>query len=134
MKTLKNICFVIFDSCLTCSGIVLAQNINTVNRSFILQKKALRTMNFKGQLFHTRSLFFKNNILKFGGKITSENIFFINKSTNRQLPPIFYDWFTLSGNLRRYQTCWSVNGHLNRPIFWIQKYGRFSSIASALYS
>ena len=41
-------------------------------------------MNFKDQLFHSSPLFSSNNILKFGDKITSENILFISKSINRQ--------------------------------------------------
>ena len=62
MKTLRNICYAIFDSHLTYSCIVWAQNINTVNRLIILQKKALRIMNFKDQLFHSSPLFSENNI------------------------------------------------------------------------
>ena len=121
MKTLRNICYAIFDSHLTYFCIVWAQNINTVNRLIILQKKALRIMNFKDQLFHSSPLFSENNILKFIDKITLENILFVNKSINRQVPPIFYDWFTFSGNLHRYETCWSVNDHLNIPTFQTQK-------------
>ena len=133
MKTLRNICFAIFDSQLTYC-IVWAQNINTVNRSIILQKKALRIMNFKDQLFHSSSLFSENNILKFGVIVTLENILFVNKSINRQVPHIFYDWFTFSGNLHKCETCWSVNDHLNIPTFRIQKYGHFSITASSIYS
>ena len=55
-------------------------------------------------------------------KNTLQNILFVNKSINRQVPPIFYDWFTFSGNLHRYETCWSVNDHLNILIFWTQKH------------
>ena len=70
MKTLRNIYYTIFDSHLTYSCIVWAQNINTVNRLIILQKKVLRIMNFKDQLFHSSPLFSENNILKFSEKIT----------------------------------------------------------------
>ena len=116
MKTLRNMYFAIFDPHLTYSCIVWVQNINTVNRLIILQKKALRIMNFK-ELFHSSPLFSENNILKFSDKITLKNILFVNKSINRQVPPIFYDWFTFSGDLHRYETCWSVNDHLNIPTF-----------------
>ena len=68
MKTLRNIYFAIFDSHLSYSCIVWAQNINTVRRLIILQKKALPIMNFKDQLFHSSPLFSSNNILKFGDK------------------------------------------------------------------
>ena len=102
MKTLRNIYYAIFDSHLTCSCIVWAQNINKVNRLIILQKKALRIMNFKDQLFHSSSLFSENIIVNFLDQITLENILFVNKSIKRQVPPIFYDCFTFSGDLHRY--------------------------------
>ena len=117
MKTLRNIYYAIFDSHLNYSCIDSTQNINAVNRLIILQKKALRIMNFKDQLFHSSPLFSENNILKFTDKITLENILFVNKSINRQVPLIFYDWFTFSGDLHRYETCWSVTDHLNIPTF-----------------
>ena len=91
MKTLRNIYDTIFDSHLTYSCIVWGQNINAVNRLIILQNNALCIMNFKDQLFHSCPLFPENNILKFIDKITLENILFVNKSINRQVPPIFYD-------------------------------------------
>ena len=117
MKTLRNIYYAIFDFHLNYSCIDSAQNINAVNRLIILQKKALRIMNFKDQLFHSSPPFSENNILKFTDKITLENILFVNKSINRQVPLIFYDWFTFSGDLHRCETCWSVTDHLNIPTF-----------------
>ena len=108
MKTLRNIYYALFNSYLTYSCIVWDQSINIVNRLIILQKNALCIMNFKGQLFHSSPLFFENNILKFIDKITLENIRFVNKSINRQMPPVLYDCFTFSGDLDRYETCWSV--------------------------
>ena len=50
------------------------------------------------------------------------------------MPPIFYDWFTFSEDLHRYETCWSGNDHLNIPTFRTQKYGHFSISASTIYS
>ena len=134
MKTLRNIQYTIFDSHLTYSCIVWAQNINTDNRLIILQKKALRIRNFKDQLFHSSPLFSGNNILKFIDKITLVTILFVNKSMNRQVPPILYDRFTFSEKLHRYETCWSVTDHLNMTTFWTQKYGSFSMRASTIYS
>ena len=134
LKTLRNVYYAIFDSHLTYSCIVWTQKINTVNRLIIIQKKALRIINFKDQLFHSTPLFSENNILKFIDKITLENILFFNKSINRQVPPIFYDWFTFSGNLYRCETCWFVTDHLIMPTFWTQMHGRFSRRASTIYS
>ena len=90
-------------------------------------------MHFKDQLFHSSPLFSENTILKFTDKITLGNILFVNKSINRQVPPIFYDWFTFSGDLHSYETCWSVTDHLNIPTFWTQNYGHFSMRASTIY-
>ena len=131
---LVHIYFAIYDSHLSYSCIVWAQNVNTVRRLIILQKKALPIMNFKDQLSHSSPLCSSNNILKFGHKIMLENILFINKSISRQVPSTFYDWFTFSGNLHRYETCWSVTNHLNTPIFRTQKYSRFSIRANAIRS
>ena len=117
MKTLRNVYFAIFDSHLSYSYIVWAHNINTIRKLIIIQKKALQIINFKDQLFHSSSLFSSNNILKFGGKITLENIFFVSKSINMQVPSLFYDWFTFSGNLHSCETCWSVINHLNTLTF-----------------
>ena len=43
-------------------------------------------MNSKDQLFHSNPLFSSNNILKFGDENRSENILFVSKSINRQVP------------------------------------------------
>ena len=64
----------------------------------ILQRKALRIINFKEQLFHSSPLFSSNNVLKFGEKITLGKIIFVSKSINTQVCSIFNDWFTFSGN------------------------------------
>ena len=113
MKRLRNIYFAIFDSHLSYSCIVWAQNINTVRRFTILQKNGIGIMNFKYQLSYSLPFFSSNNILKFDEKITIENILFVSKTINRQVTPIFYAWFTFSGNLDRDKTCWSVTNHLN---------------------
>ena len=39
---------------------------------------------------------------------------------------MFYDWFTFSGDLHRYDTCWSINDNLNILTSRTQKYGRLS--------
>ena len=88
MKTLRSVYFAIFDSHQSYSCIVCSQNINTVRRLIILQKKALQIMNFKDQLFHSSPLFSSNNVFKFGNEITLENIIFVSKSINRQVPSI----------------------------------------------
>ena len=114
--------------------IFILENIITVRRLIIRQNKALRLMNFNDQLFHSSALFSSNNILKFGDKITLQNILFISKSINRQVPSIFYDWFTFSGNLYRYEMCWSVTNRMNISTFRTQKNDHFSIRESAIRS
>ena len=79
MKTLRNVYFAILDSHLSYCCIACAQNINTVRGLTIVQKKTLLP------------LFSSNNILKFGDKNTLENILFVSKSINKQVPSIFRD-------------------------------------------
>ena len=59
---------------------------------------------------------------------------FLSQSINRQVLSIFYDWFTFSENLHRYETCWSVANHLNILPSQTQKYDHFSIRASAIRS
>ena len=100
----------------------------------VLQKKALRIMNLKDQLFYSSPLFSSDNILKFVDKITLENIIFVSKFIRKQVPFTFNGWFTFSGNLHRYETCWSTTNHLSIPTFRTQKYVHFSIRASAIRS
>ena len=123
---LRNIYFAIFNSHLNYSCIAWVQNINTVKMLIILQKKALRIMHFRDQLFHSSPLSSLNNILKFGDRITLENIVFVRKCINRQVPSIFYDWFTFSGNF--------LTNHLNIPTFRSPKYDHFGIRAGAIRS
>ena len=50
------------------------------------------------------------------------------------MPSLFYDWFTLLGNLHRYETCWFVTDYISIQTFRTQKYGRFSVVASVIRS
>ena len=134
IKTLRNIYFAIFHSHLSYLCIVWARNVYTVRRLIILQKKALWIMNFRDQLFHSSPLFSSNNILKFGDKITLENILFDSISINMEVPSIFNGWLIFSEKLHRDETCQLASKHLNIPSFWIQIYGHFSIRANAICS
>ena len=54
----------------------------------ILQKKAVRVINFQPRNSHIGPLFKQNLILKFQDKICSENILFVNKSLNNLTPSV----------------------------------------------
>ena len=76
-KTLKSICHAIFESHLFYSCLVWAQNINSIKRLYILQKKSLWLMYFLNRNAHTAPRFKDSNILKFPDKIALENCIFI---------------------------------------------------------
>ena len=83
-------------------SIVWPQNINALNKLNIPKIKALPTNHgFYRPVTSLKPTIPENKILKFGDKMTLENILFVNKSINRQVSPIFYDWFTFSRNLHR---------------------------------
>ena len=82
LKILRSIYFAIFDSYLSYCCLVWAQNFSTIQQILILQKKAVKIINFQPRNFHTSSLFKQNSILKFQDKICLENILFVSKSLN----------------------------------------------------
>ena len=50
------------------------------------------------------------------------------------MPSICYDCVPFSGNLHKYETCWSVSDHLNIMTFSTQKYGRYRIRATTVDS
>ena len=89
LKILRCIYFAIFDSYLSYCCLVWSQNFSTIQRILILQKKAVRIIDFEPRNFHTSPLFKQNSILKFQDKICLENIVFVSKSLNNLSPSIF---------------------------------------------
>ena len=88
-KILRYIYFAIFDSHLSYCCLVWAQNFSSIKQILILQKKAVRIINFQPRNPHTSPLFKQNFILKFQDKICLENILFVSKSLNNLSPSIF---------------------------------------------
>ena len=76
-QTLKSIYYSLFESYFNYAMIVWAQNINSSNRLFLLQKKAIRIINFPPHLSHTNPLFSSTEIIKFYDKISIENTFLL---------------------------------------------------------
>ena len=88
-KILRSIYFAIFDSYLSYCCLVWAQNCSTIQRIVILQKKAIRIINFQPRNSHTSHLFKQSSVLKFQDKICLENILFVSKSLNNLSPSVF---------------------------------------------
>ena len=55
-KTLISVYHAIFDSHLNYASTVWGQRKSSINRVFTIQKKAIRTIHFKGKFHHTSSL------------------------------------------------------------------------------
>ena len=133
-KILRSIYFAIFESNLKYCSLVWAQHNNDINRLVILQKKALRIMNYQPQNSHTSPLFRKAAVLKFKDKINLENILFISKSINNLLPSLFNNWFVFSSDTHKYNTSWSSNDKLQKYSYRTNTYGKNSIIISAIES
>ena len=56
----------------------------------ILQKKAVRIINFQPRISHTKPLFKQSSILKFQDKICLGNILFVSKSLNNLSPSVIF--------------------------------------------
>ena len=82
--------------------IIWGQNVCTINRLFIIQKKALRLIHFKERNPHTAK------IVKLPDKIKIENCRFISKYVNNKLPTIFNSWFIFSSTFRNYETSFAA--------------------------
>ena len=133
-KILRSIYFAIFESNLNYCSLVWAQNYNVINRLVILQKKALRIMNYQPRNSHTSPLFRKAAVLKFKDKINLENILFISKSINNLLPSLFNNWFVFSSDTHKYNTSWSSDDKLQKYSYRTNTYGKNSIIISAIES
>ena len=134
LKILRSIYFAIFDSYLSYCCLVWAQNFSTIQRIIILQKKAVRIINFQPRNFHTSPLFKQNSILKFQDKICLENILFVSKSLNNLSPSIFNTWFSFSSDQHNYETSSSTQGNLMKLFYKTNRYGKYSITISAIGS
>ena len=127
-RVLKLIYYAIFYCHLNYANTVWGQNKNSINRLFLLEKKALRIISFECRNAHSNPLFYRHD------KIIIENGLFISKSINFNLPSIFNNWFTFSSDSHRYKTSCSLKGFLKVNIANTKKYGRGALINSAISS
>ena len=104
-----------FDSHINYANVKWGQNLHALSKIIMLQKKAFRIMNFQSRDSHSSPLFWSNHILKLEDKILIENIFFINKSFNILLCPIFKSWLTFCSDVHNYQTVSSTADKIFKP-------------------
>ena len=135
LKILRSIYFTIFDSYLSYCCLVWAQNCSTIQRILILQKKAVKIINFQPRNSHTSSLFKQNFILKFQDKICLENVLSVSRSLNNLTPSDFSTWFSVSSDQHEtYETSISTKGDLTKLFYKTNGYGKYSITVSAVES
>ena len=94
IKTLRSVYYAIFESHLCYASLVWAQNLNSVKRLYLLQKKSLRMIFFQKRNSHAGPLFKVSKILKSFDKTAPENCIFISKGYCLLIQTFF--WVTLS--------------------------------------
>ena len=99
IRVLKPTYHAIFDCYLNYTNLVWCQNKNSVNRLFVLQKKALIIIIFECRNAHSDSLFCQLEIVELHDKIIIENCLFISKSINFDLSSIFNYCFIFFSDL-----------------------------------
>ena len=129
---LKSIYYALFESHINYACIIWGQNISTINHLYILQKKALRIINFKEHNAHSSPLFHYSKIIKVADKVKIENCLFINKYTNNKLLSIFTNWFTFSSMSHNYQTSFASKGSLQIPSVQTTSYGKNGFVYSVI--
>ena len=106
-ETLRSIYLAIFQSHITYVCIAWAQVNNSLNRISLLQKKALRIMNFATFNAHTNLLFSDYKILKFADIVRIENCIFVRNCFVNNAFAIFLKHFKLTSESSHlsYQKC-----------------------------
>ena len=131
LKTLLSSCISYRDVMLKSNAMLWAmQCYCTIQWIVILQKKAIRIINFQPRNSHTSHLFKQSSILKFQDRICLENILFISKSLNNLSPSVFNTWFWFSSDQHNYETSSSTQGNLTKLFYKANKYGKYSIIVS----
>ena len=101
---LKSIYYALFEPHMNYACIIWVQNISTIKLINILQRKALRIINFKEHDALSSPLFYHSKITKIADEVKSDNCLVISKYTNNKLPSIFTNWFTFSSISHKYRT------------------------------
>ena len=120
--TLRTIYFAVFDSHINYVNLIWCQNLHSLNRTIIRQKKALKIMHFQSRDSHSNPLFRSNHIQKLEDNILTENIIFINKSFDDLLPPISKSWFRFCSDLNNYDRVSSTADKIFKPSYSTHSY------------
>ena len=99
---LKSIYYALFGLHINYDSIIWEQGISTVNRFYILQKKALRITNFKERNTYSSPVSHYSKVTQIADKVMID--------ANNNLRSIFTNWFPSSSVSHNYQTSFTSNG------------------------
>ena len=133
IKTLRSVYYAIIESHLCYASLVWAQNVSSIKRLHLLQKKFLRLMFFQSRNSHTGPLFKVSKILKSFNKTALENCIFISKSLKGLLPFIFNNWFKSFFESLSHDIRWSNLGYLKISSYHTKRYSRYSMFVNSIY-
>ena len=115
-------------------SLIWVQYFRTIERIVILQKTAVKIINFQPRNFHTSPLFKQSSVLQFQDKTCLENILFVSRVVSKLIPSDFNTWFSFSSDQHNYETWSSKQGSIIKSSYWKNRYGKYSIIASAIDS
>ena len=113
---LKQIYYGQFHSHLVYCCQVWGQNLTNISKTITLQKKAIRLMTFADRDAHSSPLFKKMNILKFPDIVSTNNIVFVHKILNQDIPQSLMNYFCEVEENDRSQLIRNVNSICNIPL------------------
>ena len=94
----------------------------------MLQKKAVRIINFQQRNSRNSGLLKQSFTLKFQEKICLETILFVSKSLNNLSPSGFNTWFSFSSDKHKYESSSSTENNLTKLYYKANRYGKYLTI------
>ena len=94
----------------------------------MLQKKAVRIINFQQRNSRNSGLLKQSFTLKFQEKICLETILFVSKSLNSLSPSGFNTWFSFSSDKHKYESSSSTENNLTKLYYKANRYGKYLTI------
>ena len=121
--TLRTVYFAVFHSHMSYNCIAWGQINNSIKRVSLLQKRAIRTINYATFNAHTTPLFDSSKILKFNDFVSVQNYLFVHNCFNKDSFSLFKDLFVLIPKIHSYPTSSSKKGAIAKKRYRTVRYG-----------
>ena len=119
-KYLMQVYYSQFYSHLTYGCQLWGQNETSIEKTIILQQKAIRLISFANFRDNSSPLFKKLNLLKLIDIIKQSNILFTHNAINKKTPTVFKDYFTLNETEHQHDTINNLNSVYSVPVGSLQ--------------